>query len=198
MSNYFKTNDKVDFWVWINPNNWLVAHQIKVTGGFTSGGLLGNRKSNLMFTPNPDFQGEITPFQLGIMREYMAEYNLELGREVHAKSYPSRLNAIYLLNSEEEANLYKDRHMYHVGDRVLKRVHSVGPCVYSTHDSSWVDFLRLTHSVDSESVEKVSQAYWSGHTVESCSLSSMGRPWTQSPIMETLYIGRVEFYDRNL
>ena len=75
-----------------------------------------------MFTPNPDFEGDITPFQHGIMREYMAEYNLEKGREFHNfKSYPSRLNAIYLFDSEEEANKYKVRHTNHVDGRILKK-----------------------------------------------------------------------------
>ncbi len=63
----------MDFWVWLNPDNWLFNHQITVTGGFTSMGLIDERKSNLIFIPNPHFRGNITPFQHRIMREYMAE-----------------------------------------------------------------------------------------------------------------------------
>jgi hypothetical protein len=29
-------------------------------------------------------------------------------------------------------------------------------------------------------------------------LRSMGQGWTQSPIRETLYLGRVDFYDRSV
>lgn len=198
MNNLYRSEKSVDFWVWINPDNWLVNHQITFTGGFTSGGVIGRGESNLMFVPNPEFQGDITPFQFGIMREYMAEYNLEMGRETYACHYPSRLNAIYLLESEEEAMRYRERHLYHVGNRILKKVRSVGPCIYSKHDSSWVDFLRLTHSVDPESISNVSKSYWSGLNVEDCQLSSMGKPWTQSKILEVLFLGRIDFYDRNL
>lgn len=197
-SNLYHSKDSVDFLVWINPENWLVRHQITFTGGFTSGGLLQTGKSKLMFIPNPEFEGDITPFQYGIMREYMADYNLELGRERHFPAYPSRLNAIYLFESEDEAQKYKDRHLSHVGDRILKKVRSVTPCVYSIHDSSWVDFLRLMGSVHPESVDNVSKAYWSGKRVQDNQLLSMGESWSQDAIFEVLFLGRIEFYDRNI
>jgi len=151
-----------------------------------------------MFIPNPEFESDITPFQFGIMREYMAEYNLELGREGYFPSYPSRLNAIYLFESEDEAKKYKNRHLSHVGDRILKKVRSVTPCVYSVHDCSWVDFLRLTHSVDQDSVDNVCKAYWSGKRVQEFELTSMGKSWSQDAIFEVLFLGRIKFYDRNL
>ncbi len=200
MTNIFSGTDSVDFWVWVNPQNWLVHHQVTLIGGFSSGGLMPTqRKSNLMFIPNPDFQGDITPFQHGIMHQYMAEYHLEIGREFYKfTNYPSRLNAIYLFDTEEEAHKYKARHMNHVDGRVLKKVKSVTPYVYSKHDSSWVDFLRLTHSVDAETISFVSQAYWGGINVENCQLTSFGKPWSQDPIIEVLFIGRIEFYDRTL
>lgn len=200
MTNIFSSTEPVDFWVWVNPNNWLVRHQISVVGGFFSGGLVsGENKSNLMFLPNPDFGGDITPFQHGVMREYMAEYNLEMGREFYNfKDYPSRLNALYLFDREAEAHKYKARHMAHVDGRVLKKGKSVTQCIYSKHDSSWVDFLRLTHSVDPESIANVSKSYWSGVNVKDCQLMSMGQPWSQEPIIEILFLGRIEFYDKNL
>jgi len=200
MSNLFNSTEPKDFWVWVNPSNWLVRHQISIVGGFTSGGLIPNgQKSNLMFIPNPDFTGDITPFQHGVMREYMAEYNLEMGREHYGfADYPSRLNAIYLFDEEQEALKYKERHMTHVGDRILKKVRSVTPCVYSKHDSSWVDFLRLPHSTDPATISFISKAYWTGVSVETCQLESMGQPWSQSPIIEVLFLGRIEFYDRTL
>jgi len=188
----------MDYWVWINPDNWLVNHQISITGGFTSGGLRNTGNSNLMFIPNPDFKSDITPFQFGIMREYLAEYNLELGRETYFADYPSRLNAIYLFDSEEEAYKYKEKQKQHVSGRILKRGHSVGPSVYSKHDSSWVDFLRLTHSTDATTISNVCQAYWNGTKVEDCELASMGNPWSQDVIFEVLFIGGLMFYDRNL
>ena len=200
MENLFTNTEPVDFWVWVNPNDWLVQHQISVVGGFSSGGLVPDeKKSNLMFIPNPDFAGDITPFQHGVMREYMAEYNLEMGREFYNfKHYPSRLNAIYLFDNELDAVKYKERHMNHVGNRILKKAKSVTPCVYSKHDSSWIDFLRLRLSIDQQTISFISQAYWSGTKVEGHQLIAMDKPWSLEPIIEILFLGRIEFYDRKL
>jgi len=195
MSNIYQGNEERDFWVWVNPNNWLVNHQISVTGQFFSGGLVNDKKSNLMFIPNPDFSGDITPFQMSMMNEYMADYNLEINREAYFANYPSRLNAIFLLPTEDEAEKYRERHMGHVGDRVLKKVKTIDNYLFSRHDSGWVDFMRQGHSMDNDTIHNVTQAYWKGVSVEDCELKSMGKPWSQTLITEVLYIGSVGFYD---
>lgn len=198
MTNLFQDKEEKDFWVWVNPENFMVRHQITITGQFFSGGLVDRGKTNLMFIPNPEFSGDITPFQMNMMNEYMADYNLEINREHFFSNYPSRLNAIFLLSSKEEAQKYRDRYMGHVGNRKLKRVKSDGDYIYSTHDSSWVDFMRQGHSMDNDTVSNVTQSYWKGIKVEDCGLQSMGQPWTQSSIKEVLYIGRIIFYDKSL
>lgn len=47
-------------------------------------------------------------------------------------------------------------------------------------------------------MERIGNAYWSGQHVEDNHLESWGQKWTEEPIIEALFIGRVEFYDRNL
>ncbi|MCZ8253683.1 MAG: hypothetical protein O9318_14535 [Hylemonella sp.] len=187
-----------DFWVWVNPSIWLVKHQITLTGSFTSAGSVGRGESNLPFIPNPEFTGDVSPFSIGVSHHYTAEYNFEINRKHYFPEYPSRLNAIYLLRSESEAMEYKERHMSHVDGRVLKKVHTVGQYAYSIHDSSWVDFLRLPHSCDEQTIHDVTHAYWQGVNVADCQLRSMGTPWTESPIIEILYLGRIDFYERKL
>lgn len=187
-----------DFWVWINPSSWLVKHQISVVGCFISAGNVARGESNLPFIPNPKFTGDVSPFSIGVTHHYTAEYNFEINRKHYFSDYPSRLNAIYLLRSEAEAMEYKQRHMAHVRGRVLKKAHTVGQYAYSTHDSSWVDFLRMNHNCDDQTIHEVTQAYWRGINVADCQLKSMGKPWSQSPIIEVLYLGRIDFYDRTL
>ena len=196
--NFYIGDQPRDFWVWVDPANWHVRHQITIVGCFVSAGSVERGESNLPFIPNPKFTGDISPFTIGVTHQYRAEYNFEINREHYFPFYPSRLNAIYLLPSEEEAKAYQSRHMDHVGGRVLKKVHTVGTYAYSTHDSSWVDFLRQSHSCDDETIHHVTQAYWRGVNVEDCQLQSMGNPWTQSAIVEVLYLGRIDFYDRTL
>jgi hypothetical protein len=200
MTNLYINQDRVDFWVWINPDNWLVRHHITVTGGFTSAGIVDHSpgKSNLMFILNPNFRGETSAFHAGVTREYAAEYNLEICRESFFPQYPSRLNAVYLFKSEEDAEQYGVQHKVHVAGRILKKCHSILTCSYSIHDLSWVDFLRLGGPIDHEMVKMIGSAYWSGKKVEDFQLKCMGEAWTQRPIFEVVFLGRVEFYDRKL
>lgn len=193
------TADKTqDFFIWIDPSNFLVKHQIQTVGSFFSGGNLEKRETNLMFIPNPKFKGDIAPFQFNLMNKYITEYNMELCREQFFLLYPSRLNAIFLFKTEDEAKKYGDRHKNHVCGRLLRKVKSSGLCIYSEHDSSWVDFMRLGHCMDNNSINDCCKSYWQGIKVEDSELQSMGQNWSQSPIIEVLFCERIEFYNRTL
>lgn len=198
MDNLFKSDQPRDFWVWINPTNFLVQHNIKFTGGFTSVPSSFDSNQSLMFIPNPDFQGFISPFQNNILRNYRAEYNLEVTRERFFTDYPSRLNSIFLLETFEEAKKYRKENLQHVDNRTLEKVKTVSNYIYSNHDSAWVDFLRDDHSLDSLTLEKVTKAYWSGQKVEDSELTSFGKEWKKDTVIETLFLGQIKFYNSNL
>ena len=151
-----------------------------------------------MFIPNPKCQGFVGVFQNNILRQYIAEYNLELSRQASFAQFPSRLHSIFLFETESEAHKYRDRHPWHVENRKLKKVKTVGPYCYSCHDSSWVDFLRIGLSMDAQTIDNVSRSYWSGERVERAQLVAIGKPWTQPAIIEVLFLGRIDFYDRDL
>jgi hypothetical protein len=52
--------------------------------------------------------------------------------------------------------------------------------------------------IEPKSINSISQSYWRGLKVEETQLESLGEPWTKTPIMEVLFIGRLNFYDRQL
>jgi hypothetical protein len=197
MTNLFCGEDQRDFYVWVDPSNWLIRHQIQETGSFFSVHP-EDREEALMFIPNPKFRGGVSPFQNNLLQQYIAEYQLEVARQTCCPKYPCRLQAIFLFESEEEADKYRERHFSHVGNRVLKRVKTVGYYCYSLHDSSWIDFLRLSGWNDLQTLDNVCKAYWGGHLVKSSHLQSLGKVWTEEPIIEVLYLGTVEFYERSL
>jgi hypothetical protein len=58
--------------------------------------------------------------------------------------------------------------------------------------------LRLPHTPEGETVAFVNKTYWSGAIVEGHELQSLGHPWSEPPIIEVLYLGKIEFYDRDL
>jgi hypothetical protein len=199
MDNLFCGKETKAFWIWVDPDNWLVKHHLTTTRQFFSGGLIGNQKSNLRFIPNPEFTGrDVSIFQANVVNNYSVEYNLEINRVQFFSKYPSRLNSLYLFSSEREATEYQKIHPEHVAKRCLVPCHSKSDYLYSEHDLSWIDFLRNALMIDENSINNCANSYWKGLKVSDCSLTSMGKPWSQSPVFEILYIGSIEFYKKDI
>jgi hypothetical protein len=93
---------------------------------------------------------------------------------------------------------YKDAHPEHVRFRILKMGVTEGPCVCSSHDSAWIDFLRLGHSLDADTFSACARAYWRGVQADTCELVSMGKPWQAISVPEILFYGQLRFCDRDL
>ena len=191
--NLFQGDDslKKEFYCWVDHDFFMADHNYRI-GSFIDIKTAPNEKY-LMFIIDPDFSGFISPFHRGVLNNYGVEYNLELGRINFFQNYPSRLASIFLLESEEEAFKYRDRHLMHVGKRILRKGITSGPYEYSRHDSSWVDFLRLDGWKEPETINNVNRTYWAGGTVEENGLTHFGKPWSQAPIFEILYSGRIDF-----
>lgn len=191
ISNLVKSSVIKEFYVWINLEDLIVKHNYEI-GFFTSSPR--DNADNLMFVPNPNFKdGFISPFQDNLLRSYLAEYHLELRRKWSNDSYPSRLNAIFLFENEDDAYRYREYNPWHVANRILKKVKSKDKYVISKHDSSWVDFLRLPYSMDSETINNVCKSYWEGRKAKDCDLIHLGKSWSREPIFEVLYYGIVSF-----
>jgi hypothetical protein len=193
MADLIKSSEVKIFCVWINPNDFMANHNSEAIRSFLSVPQ-GNANDNLMFVPNPHFKGGfVSPFQANLLGNYMAEYNLELHRNWYFNSHPSRLNAIFLFERKDDANKYRKRNFDHVGNRVLKAAKSVGSYVYSRHDSSWIDFLRLPGWKDKETIFNACNAYWEGKQVIDYGLEHFGKRWTEDPIREILFNGTISF-----
>ncbi len=77
--------------------------------------------------------------------------------------------------------------------RKLLKVKTNGSYVYSRHDLSWVQFMRLPGFKDMKTYDNVCHAYWKGDVVHGKELTHFGKPWTEKPIFEILLSGRVDF-----
>src|SRR5439155_10978361 len=115
------------FYVWVQPKDIYTNFNANMVGSFVS----TNKADNLMFLPNQNFSGYISPFQGNLLRRYLAEYNLETARITHFRDYPSRLSATFLFENETQAIKYQKTHSFHVGDRILKKGKTVGHYTYS-------------------------------------------------------------------
>ena len=187
--------------MWVNPCNFLVKHNAGLVGSFSGGPLSEgyDTPDNLQFIPNPNYMpGAISPFHLGLIRNYQVEYELESIRYNSFKRYPSRLHALYLLESREAAEQYKEAHREHVKGRILKRGITCGNYKYSCHDAGWIDFLRQAFSLDEFSI--CANNYWRGEKITNPENQFIvqGNPWSGVSITEILYYGRLDFPDKQL
>ena len=191
-SNIFESTARRQFSVWVDETDLMTHHNMNVVGSFCSTPS-STVYETLMFIPNPNFHGFISPFQNNLMRNYAADYNLELARRARFPNYPCRLNAIFLLDSEEDALTYKNKNPQHVEERILARGTTNGPYCFSRHDSAWVNFLRVPHMMSPEDIHSWTDAYWSGRTAQDIQRMSCDKPWTQDRATEILFIGRLDF-----
>jgi hypothetical protein len=191
-ANLFTDSAARHFWLWVDPSDMVTHHNMNIVGSFCSTPQSASSE-NLMFILNPTFQGIISPFQSNLMRNYVVDYNLELARRDRFPHYPCRLQAIFLLESEDDGLIYQSKNPKHVEGRTLTRGTTNGAYCFSQHDSAWVNFLRLPHMMSQEDINKCTNAYWLGRSVQDAQLCSCGKPWTQDRATEILFLGRLDF-----
>ena len=190
-----------EFFVWVDPKNFLIQHNLGLIGGFSGGPMEAGQDTPdyLQFVPNPNvLPGFLSPFHNGVIRQYRVEYNLEMFRFRNFPTHPSRLHAIYLLDTRESADEYRNTHPEHVDGRILKRAVTQGGYKFSRHDANWIDFLRLDNMKDQATFDECHQRYWLGESVKEHNFMHLGAPWQANSVMEILFYGRLSFPDRGL
>lgn len=196
-NNFYKGSDTRDFYFWVDPKNFISFHNIAVIGQISNPPLsqANNQNENLLFIPNPNYKHSfVTPYHNNITKRIRAEYSLEIGRPLN---YPSRMQALYLLDSKQDAEVYKQIHMSHVNDRVLIVGKTVGEYIYSIHDSGWFDYLCLDANFDSNTVKNCVDVYWEGFNIVDFSgkISLYGHAWSQPPTRECLFLGNIQILE---
>jgi hypothetical protein len=192
MHKIIKSEVQKIFYVWIHPKDIYANYNANVVGSFVS---IESKDDNLMFIPNNNFSGYISPFQGNLLRSYLTEYNLEMIRRQYYNQCPSRLTSTFLFESESQAIKYKEIHSEHVGNRELKAGETIGPYTYSLHDLSWIDFLKSPILTDQKIAETIAHNYWKGNSVENFKLDLMDKSLMviSQPVYEVLFLGRIDF-----
>jgi hypothetical protein len=188
--NLFKGFRSREFWLWADLDEPLVREGLAGSGRFVSACEVGTQQVVLPFIENPGFLGPLSPFGLNVVREYQAEYRLELARLRRVLEYPSRLSAIFLLNTEDDAWRYAEFHAQQTRSRQLLRAWCEGTCHYSEHDSRWIDVLRaadLPHAARNE----MAHGYWQGDPVPSEVLARARLPRGPHGPSEVLFVGEI-------
>jgi len=124
-------------------------------------------------------------------QHYFAEYHLEYHRQRFFESFPSRLHSSLLFATYTDAVNFNLKHPQRVYGKELVCVRSSGEYKVSFHDSSFIDYLRLPHSLDLSMLEEVSNHYWNGTLTEEIDLAFMDEPWQETPVIEAIFQGRL-------
>lgn len=130
--------------------------------------------------------------QLLSVQNYFAEYHLEYFRQRRYNHFPSRLHALKLFATQTDAMSFQRKHASQVHGKSLTCAKTRGAYLCSFHDASWLDYLRLPHSLSLAALDQVADHYWSGHTVEEIGLRFMDQPWQEPPVIEALFQGELE------
>ena len=147
-----------------------------------------------LFNGNP-FGSALPEDQFTTVQNYFAEYHLEYYRQRLYNAFPSRLHALLLFATRVDAENFRSKHAARVRGRYLACARSSGPYLVSFHDSSWLDYLRLPHSLNLATLDEVSGHYWRGTLVEEVELPFMGERWSEPPVIEALFQGKLELVE---
>jgi hypothetical protein len=129
---------------------------------------------------------------LSSVQNYFAEYHLEYFRQRRFNHFPSRLHALLLFATRTDADTFRSKHAANVYGKYRVCVRTRGAYVCSFHDASWLDYLRLPHSLSIAALDEIADHYWSGRTVEEIGLTFMNEPWREPPVIEALFQGTLE------
>ncbi|WP_295510192.1 hypothetical protein [Accumulibacter sp.] len=140
---------------------------------------------------NP-FADSLPEDRIATVQNYFAEYHLEYFRQRLYQHFPSRLHAVVLFATRVDAETFRAKHPARVFGRALTRARSTGAYVCSFHDSSWLDYLRLPHSLSLSTLDEIANHYWKGALVEEVGLTFMNERWREAPVIEALFQGTLE------
>jgi len=180
MDNLIKDSALLELAAWLEPDSDLPGWDILKGSPF--GAALGAPQGSVALPG-----GQFTAIQ-----NYYAEYHLEFFRQRRFNDFPSRLHALLLFATRTDAEIFQGKHPALVFGKHLVRARSRGPYICSFHDASWLDYLRLPHSLGLEALDQVADHYWSGRTVEEVVPAFMNDPWREPPVIEALFQGSLE------
>lgn len=180
MDNLIKDNATLELFCWLDAGSEIPGWDI----------LKGSPFGATLAAPEG---GEPTPGdQLITVQNYFAEYHLEYFRQRRFNHFPSRLHALLLFATRTDANTFRQKHPQRVFGKYLAGASTKGAYLCSFHDASWLDYLRLPHSLPLSTLDEVAEYYWSGKTVEEIGLTFMNEPWKEPPVIEALFQGVLE------
>lgn len=171
MDHLLRDSSTLELYAWLDDDADLPGWDVLIGNPFGSG--------------HPDDR-------LATVRNYFAEYHLEYFRQRLYQHFPSRLHAVVLFATRVDAETFRNKHPARVFGKALTPARSKGNYVCSFHDSSWLDYLRLPHSLSLATLDQIANHYWQGALVEEVGLTFLNERWREAPVIEAIFQGQLE------
>ena len=143
-----------------------------------------------VLTGNP-FGVALPEDEFSTTQNYFAEYHLEYHRQRYFGHLPSRLHSLLLFATRVDALDFQAKHPRRVEGKELICAQSSGFYTVSFHDASFLDYLRLPHSLGLSGMDEVSRCYWSGALLEESDLKFQDEFWWETPLIEAVFQGKL-------
>jgi hypothetical protein len=180
MDNLIRDSARLELFCWLDPDSALPNWDM----------LRGSPFGATLAAPEGEHPAR-SPQNLTV-QNYFAEYHLEYFRQRRFPQFPSRLHALLLFATQTDAQTFKTKYPQQVFGKQLIRAVTQGAYQCSFHDASWIDYLRLPHSLSLSTLDDVANHYWSGRTVEEIGLCFMEEAWREPPVIEALFQGQLQ------
>lgn len=156
----------------------------------------------LPYAPNPQLStGFLSPFTAGALSAYAVEYDAELARRAHFPQLPSRLTAVFALETREACEEVHRRYGWDLGEVVPFRVvHALRVCRVNMEIVSLARDAYRTSMLAAEERDRLWRSYWSGadrYAMDLPTIDARGRRLREAgALWEVLLDGKLVRADR--
>ena len=137
----------------------------------------------------PFWEGPIE--QLKVFNKFVVQFFPDFGHDFWVMNSVDVNNARLFFATRVDAECFRARHPALTAGKHLVRAQSAGDYVVSFHDASWLDYLRLPHSLSLSTLDEIASHYWGGTLVEEIGLSFHDERWREPAVIEALFVGRL-------
>jgi hypothetical protein len=155
------------FFIFVNQASPMTWHNLKLTGSFSSAPRTGSPDDFLMFIPNPNFAGFISPFLHGVTSDYRLEWDAEQARRTHAPEAPSRLGAVFAFGSYADCERVTQKRGWDLAQVEQFSLVQGDPIAVRKVNMEIVSLMRAAYTLgswDAQSLDAIWSAYWRGET----------------------------------
>lgn len=186
------------FFIFVNEASPMTWHNFNLTGSFSSSPRTGSPDDFLMFIPNPNFTGFISPFLHGVTNDYRLEWDAEQARRAHAPDAPSRLGAVFAFGSYADCERVATKYGWDLAQVEQFRPARGEAIAVGNVNMEIVSLMRAAYTLgswDAQSLDAIWSAYWRGETTITVDVPApppqLRQQATSDCIWEYLIDGRV-------